>query len=58
MILSQRSNHRLSRDPHDYVRLTINITLDYGISASGQRGTLCYGHARCLEGKSTLNPNS
>ena len=32
----------LSRDPLDYVRSTINITLDYGISARrGEIGTLC-----------------
>ena len=31
----------LSHDPLDYLRLTINITLDYGISASGEVGTLC-----------------
>ena len=30
----------LSRDPLDYVRLTINIKLDYGISARGEIGTL------------------
>ena len=29
----------LSRDPLAYVRLTINITLDYGISARGEIGT-------------------
>ena len=32
----------LSRDPLDYVRLTINITLDYGISARGENGTLWF----------------
>ena len=31
----------LSRDPLDFERLTINITLDYGISARGEIGTLC-----------------
>ena len=31
----------LSRDPLDYLRLTINITLDYGIRARGEIGTLC-----------------
>ena len=31
----------LSRDPLDYVHLTLNITLDYGISARDEIGTLC-----------------
>ena len=30
----------LSRDPLDYVRLVINTTLGYGITASGEIGTL------------------
>ena len=30
----------LSRDPLDYVRLIVNIALDYGISARGKIGTL------------------
>ena len=34
----------LSRDPLDYVLLTINIMLDYGISARGEIGTLCPEH--------------
>ena len=34
----------LSRDPLDYVLLTINIMLDYGISARGEVGTLCPEH--------------
>ena len=33
-----------SRDPLNYVRLTINITFDYGISARGEIGTLCPEH--------------
>ena len=33
----------LSFDPLDYIRLTINITLDYGISARGEIGTLWAG---------------
>ena len=32
-----------SPDPLNYVRLTISITLDYGISARGKIGTLCVG---------------
>ena len=31
----------LSRDPLGYVRLVINTTLGYGITASGEIGTLC-----------------
>ena len=29
------------RDPLNYVRLTINTTLDYGISVRGEIGMLC-----------------
>ena len=35
----------LSRDPLDYVRLTIDITLDYGISGRGEIGTLWHASA-------------
>ena len=34
----------LSRDPLGYVRLVINNTLGYGITASGEIGKLCRAH--------------